>query len=301
MISVVPSLGGARIEQVARKRLKRFGGGSVQDLVLVIAPREGNALLAVRDTGNVARATGTTPVEVQVALAHASAAAKRHLRGGGDPGDAARAAIRDFSGSSGSDGGDEVGGWGDVAKGLSLVLLPVLPIVALIALFRGFGARRRLKSFGDGPEPVRDLREGMATVAGTAVTDDPLGSPVKRRPCVAWELSVSEEWRRKRIEQRQDPSLGWVTDEIEEDGTTDLGKTSRSTRFWVRDETGDVLVMPDYAELQTKQSWRGTVGRKDPPRLQPDRRAGGERLARHTAPRGGHRPGEQTRDSRRPG
>lgn len=185
-------------------------------------------------------------------------------------------------------------------------LVPVLLVVGIVSLVGAIKRRRRLAVFAGGVIPVRDLGSAGDTVVveGAVVTDDPLISPITNTPCVYCTYSVEEEWRREWTVREQVPvyrdprdprgrgiDYSEVTHQKSEVGTKVIAKDSRSTPFQVRDATGEVLVIPERAEVTGQPGFEGVVDRSSPMfevpgvREQPDS-TGHRKLEEHLVPVG---------------
>jgi len=158
-------------------------------------------------------------------------------------------------------------------------LVPVLFVVGIVNLVGAIKRRRRLAVFAGGVIPMRDLgsASGSVVVAGTAVASNPLVSPITNTPCVYCTYSVEEEWRREwtvreKVPVHRDPreprgrgiDYREVTHQQSKVGTKVIAKDSRSTPFQVRDATGEVLVIPERAEITGQPGFEGVVDRSSP-------------------------------------
>jgi hypothetical protein len=87
------------------------------------------------------------------------------------------------------------------------------------------------------------LSEGrLCEVKGIIECDNPLVAPMTKQPCVAYNHQVE-----RRYEERDsDGSTRTNSETVHHD--------SRQVNFWVRDETGRVLILPERAQLELIQS-----------------------------------------------
>jgi hypothetical protein len=122
-------------------------------------------------------------------------------------------------------------------------LIPVLLVVGGYNVYGAVRGRGRFSSFAGGVTPVGELSEGAAMVCGKAVGLGTLRSSITDTPCVAYEFVV--------LEASEDPQTP-----IE--SVIDAGRGA--TEFHVRDGTGEVLVVPDGAEIVGARSYSGGAG-----------------------------------------
>lgn len=113
-------------------------------------------------------------------------------------------------------------------------------------------------------------------VSGTAVTDEPLLSPITGTPCVHCEYSVQEEWHRTDVEHHEEirdedhPVMGSRERKVEWDEVTETGGMMKldsgrdAVPFYLRDGTGEVLVVPERAEVEAATTLEGPVEQSSP-------------------------------------
>jgi E3 ubiquitin ligase len=90
------------------------------------------------------------------------------------------------------------------------------------------------------PSRIRSVAMGFAEIVGVAQKRTPLSAPYSNIPCVYCRYLCEEETESGR------GGRGWAT--VEQGATPDY--------FYLRDETGALLVDPDKAETVLERSWR---------------------------------------------
>jgi hypothetical protein len=90
---------------------------------------------------------------------------------------------------------------------------------------------------------------GLVELHGIARTDDPTLAPFTGKPVAFWEVRI-EEWRSSRRHSR------WVT--VHDENSSDHP-------FYLEDETGRVLVLPDGAETSLPQDYQEQLSGKNLP------------------------------------
>src|SRR5574340_333882 len=113
--------------------------------------------------------------------------------------------------------------------------LGTLSLMALISFFAWLSALKRLRTIRDTPtSKVASAAQGYVELTGRGKPfgDAPLVSKLRMLPCL---------WYRYKVEQRTSKDK-WQT--------VDSGESSDS--FMLRDDTGDCVVDPEYAEIITK-------------------------------------------------
>ncbi len=118
----------------------------------------------------------------------------------------------------------------------------------------GFAVLHEKRLIEDTPSSrVRSVAMGLAELAGAARETVPLASPLTQVACVYYHYRIEEERSRGRSKE-------WVTAEEE-----------RSVQpFYLEDETGRILIIPEGAETMLRQAYRAV--RRDGGLLSPRRR-----------------------------
>ncbi len=123
-------------------------------------------------------------------------------------------------------------------------LLIFIGVVGLVALFVGFSALRRYRLIEDVPTAkVRSAHQGYVELRGVAAAlpGEPIVAPLTQTHCC---------WFSYRVEHRADK--GWRT----------LHSSTSDGLFLLRDETGECVIDPDGAEVDSahSQTWYGDAG-----------------------------------------
>lgn len=132
------------------------------------------------------------------------------------------------------------------------IWLAVGLVTGLVLFWKGFGWLRLRRLIQNIPtSKVRSIAMGLVEVNGTvAPSDEPLPvAPFTEKPCVYFHYCV-EEWRQR------GKRGSWVT----------VREGIGGCRFWLRDDTGQVLVDPAGATVEIPADFRceSRLG-KDPP------------------------------------
>lgn len=114
-----------------------------------------------------------------------------------------------------------------------------------VAFFWGFSVWRQLRLIEDTPTAkVRSMPMGRVEVFGRAEEKGELFAPISQRPCVYYRYKVEEE-------RSNGKSRSWHT--IESGNSAAWG-------FYLCDETGRVLVLPDGAKVELERDLFGHEG-----------------------------------------
>ncbi len=96
---------------------------------------------------------------------------------------------------------------------------------------------------------------GLVEVEGTAESEEFLTSYLAGRSCVYYEWSVEEEWERTSTDSKGNKSTtsGWET----------VASGGDRIPFYVKDDTGVVLILPERAEIKATSYFSETCSRQD--------------------------------------
>ena len=120
-------------------------------------------------------------------------------------------------------------------------------VIALLCLWGAMAARRKRRLIDDLPtSKAHGVFIGFVELKGTAEAPRPLRSVLATVECVAYEWSCQEHWS-KTVTYR-DSDGKWKT--RRESGWTTVAEGAQIIPFFVRDDTGDVLVRPDGARVE---------------------------------------------------
>ena len=124
---------------------------------------------------------------------------------------------------------------------------PFLPIgmvvVGVILFIVGFLKYREYRVLADTPKvPIRSVSMGLSHVAGTSIGGQPLISPLTQVPCYYYEVKVEKQ-------VKKDNQETWE----------ETHRDRAEVPFYLQDETGKVLVNPQYAEYNLPQAFWGEL------------------------------------------
>lgn len=148
---------------------------------------------------------------------------------------------------------------------LSLLLIAAVGLLALLAVIMSVRASRMRRYLHDTPtSPVAGVFVGDVEVQGTAETDGPLQTYLSEKPCVHHAWSISEHWQRWVTETYRDSKGNTRTRQRLESGATTIASGGAQIPFYLRDETGLLLIRPEGAEIEPLQTVEFTCGPDHP-------------------------------------
>lgn len=105
---------------------------------------------------------------------------------------------------------------------------------------------------------------GQVEMKGDAVSEAPLASFLAEAPCVWYEYSVEEHWRRVRVETYTDSKGNVRTRTRVDTGWETVASDKAWQSFFLQDDTGAVLVHPAGAEVEPVQVFSRQCSMGDP-------------------------------------
>jgi hypothetical protein len=111
---------------------------------------------------------------------------------------------------------------------------------------------------------VQGVFIGMVELKGTAESESPFTAFLSGQHCVLYSYNVSEHWSRTVTESYTDSNGRRQTRTRTESGSTTVASGGESAPFYLRDDTGVVLVHPEGAELRPTTLFSETCGPSDP-------------------------------------
>ena len=105
---------------------------------------------------------------------------------------------------------------------------------------------------------------GFVELKGTAEAEEPIRGFLTEKPCVHYRYRVEESWSRVVIETYTDADGKTRRRTRTERGWSMIAAGGDMIPFYLRDETGAVLIRPQDATIEPKTLFRKTVGRSDP-------------------------------------
>jgi hypothetical protein len=142
------------------------------------------------------------------------------------------------------------------------VWVPVVGgVLGLGSLLMALRSGRRRRFIDDTPtSKARGVFIGDVELKGSVECERPLTSRLAEASCVWYSWSIAEHWRRLVVETYTDQKGNARTRTRVESGTTVVASGGESTPFFLRDDTGAVLVRPQGAEVEGATVLSTTVG-----------------------------------------
>jgi hypothetical protein len=134
-------------------------------------------------------------------------------------------------------------------------LHPAGPILggalSLLALWFSLRQRRRQRLLRDLPtSKVRGVFIGLVELKGNAESEAPLLSHLAGAPCVHHAWKIEEHWRRTRTETYTDSKGKTQTRTVTDTGWETIARGGETQDFYLRDDTGALLVRPEGAKIE---------------------------------------------------
>jgi hypothetical protein len=141
----------------------------------------------------------------------------------------------------------------------------VSAVVGLLFLWGSLRLRRRQRLLADMPtSKAAGVFIGLTELQGTAECEAPRTSFLASTPCVHYHYRVEEHWSRLVTETTTDSKGRTQTRTRRESGWTEIASGGETVDFYVKDDTGIVLVRPDGAKIEPLSLFDETVSRGDP-------------------------------------
>jgi hypothetical protein len=143
---------------------------------------------------------------------------------------------------------------------------PILgPLLALAALLFSLRQRRRQRLLADLPtSKVQGVFIGLVELKGTAKSEAPLVSHLAGRRCVDYEWKVEEHWRRTTTTTTTDSKGRRSTTTTTTTGWETVARGGDRQSFYLKDDTGALLVHPRGARVDRAEIFDRTATRSDP-------------------------------------
>ncbi len=137
-------------------------------------------------------------------------------------------------------------------------------LIAAASLWFSLRQRRRQRLLADLPtSKVQGVFIGLVELAGTAESEAPLVSHLAARRCVDHLWTVEEHWRRTTAETYTDSKGNRRTRTKTTTGWETVARGGGGQSFYLRDDTGALLVRPDGAKIERAPFFDRTVSRRD--------------------------------------
>jgi hypothetical protein len=142
-----------------------------------------------------------------------------------------------------------------------LVVLAVMALLATGAVFMAVRASRMRRYLHDTPtSSTAGVFIGDVEVKGIASSEAPLRTYLSETLCVHHSWSISEDWGRWVTETYRDDKGNTRTRRRWETGSTTIASGGEMIPFYVKDDTGFLLVRPDGARIEPRQTVRFSCG-----------------------------------------
>ena len=146
-------------------------------------------------------------------------------------------------------------------------LLPIIigSLFALGCLIGAFFFLRRKRLIDDLPtSKAYGVFIGITELNGTAETETPLTSYLSAAKCVEYKWHVDEHWSRTVTTTSTDAQGHMHTSTHTESGWTTVAHGGQSEPFYLQDDTGVILIVPEGADIRGKTVFNETCGRENP-------------------------------------
>jgi hypothetical protein len=123
--------------------------------------------------------------------------------------------------------------------------------IAVFALYASLHACYRRRLIDNLPtSKTQGVFIGLVELKGTVECEQPLESFLAQVPCVYYSYDIEERWSRMVTEQESDGKGGTRTVTREESGWTTVDSRTEMTPFYLKDDTGHLLVRPEGARIE---------------------------------------------------
>ncbi|BAQ34052.1 LemA family protein [Dehalococcoides sp. THU3] len=137
--------------------------------------------------------------------------------------------------------------------------------LGLTALVLAFRTMRRKRLVDDIPTSrTRGVFIGLVELKGTAESEKPFTGFLSAEKCVYYHYKVEERWSRMVTESYTDAKGHVQFRTRQESGWTQVASGKEMQPFYLKDETGIILIQPEGADIQPKNLFNKTCGRNDP-------------------------------------
>ena len=137
--------------------------------------------------------------------------------------------------------------------------------LALLCVWAAVRASRMRRFIDDMPtSKAAGVFIGDVELKGTAETTQPFTSFLWEGRCVHYRWTVGEHWSRTVTETYTDSKGNRRTRTRRESGVKTVAAGGESAPFYLKDDSGHILVRPDGAKIEPSTVFSRTVGRGDP-------------------------------------
>ena len=151
-----------------------------------------------------------------------------------------------------------------IISGPDPIIYVIVVIISEASLFAALRILHRKRLIDDTPTlKAQGVFIGLVELKGRVECKKPLRSYLSETQCVQYSWSIEEQWSRQVTETYQDAEGRTQTRTRTETGWTNVGRGGDSVPFYLRDETGVIRIIPDYASIEGDTVISETVGRGD--------------------------------------
>ena len=137
--------------------------------------------------------------------------------------------------------------------------------IAVFALFASLHALRRKRLIDNLPtSKTHGVFIGLVELKGAVQCEQPLESYLAASSCVYYSYSIEERWSREVTETVTDDKGNTRTVTRTESGWTSVDGQTESTPFYLQDDTGSILVLPEGARIEALGVFDHTCTPLDP-------------------------------------
>ena len=138
-------------------------------------------------------------------------------------------------------------------------------VLGLAALALAFRTMRRKRLVDDIPTSrTHGVFIGLVELKGTAESEKPFTGFLSAEQCVYYYYKVEERWSRMVTESFTDAKGHVQFRTRQESGWTQVASGKEMQPFYLKDETGIILIQPEGADIQPKNLFNRTCGQNDP-------------------------------------
>lgn len=137
--------------------------------------------------------------------------------------------------------------------------------LSLVALVLAFRVMRRKRLVDDIPTSrTQGVFIGLVELKGRAESENPFTGFLSAKKCVYYHYKVEEHWSRLVTETYTDAKGHVGVRTRQESGWTQVASGKEMQPFYLKDETGIILIQPEGADIQPQTLFDQTCGRSDP-------------------------------------
>ncbi|PKH46643.1 LemA family protein, partial [Dehalococcoides mccartyi] len=137
-------------------------------------------------------------------------------------------------------------------------------VLGLAALALAFRTMRRKRLVDDIPTSrTHGVFIGLVELKGTAESEKPFTGFLSAEQCVYYYYKVEERWSRMVTESFTDAKGHVQFRTRQESGWTQVASGKEMQPFYLKDETGIILIQPEGADIQPKNLFNRTCGQND--------------------------------------